>query len=57
MLKIQWGPENSGVRRRLLDSNYDFRQSNEHEKQQLCSVNSPILRLTDKIGKSKTISF
>ena len=42
MASIQWEPENSGIGRRLLDSKYDFKKSNEHETQHICSVNRPI---------------
>ena len=34
--------ENSEIERRLLYSNYDFKKSNMHKTQQLCSVNRPI---------------
>jgi len=38
-----WLPENSGIGSRLSDSIYDFKYSNEHEAQILCSVKRPIL--------------
>ena len=40
---VQCEPENSGIERQLLDSSNDFKYSNEHETQQLCSVNRVIL--------------
>ena len=36
---IQWAPIKSGIGRRLLDSSYDFEESNEHETQYMYSVN------------------
>ena len=32
---------NTGIRRRLLDLTYNFKSSNEHDSQELCSVNRP----------------
>ena len=35
-------PENSGIGKWLLDANFDFTLSNEHETYQVCSLNRPI---------------
>ena len=43
------------MRRRLSGSRYEFKYSNEHEPQQLCSVNRPIL--LEKCFTSKAICF
>ena len=37
-IKIQWEPENSEIRRRLLDSKFVLKWSSQHQTQQLCSV-------------------
>ena len=42
IIVLQWEPENSEIKRRLSDSRYDFKQSNEHERHQLCSIFRPI---------------
>ena len=39
---LQCEPENSGIVRRLLESSYNFKKSNTHKLQQLCSLNRPI---------------
>ena len=43
MSLIQWEPENSEIERRLLESSFNFKKCDEHEKQQLSSVSRPIL--------------
>ena len=40
--QIQCKPENSEIGILLLDSSYDFKQSNKQGTQQLCSVHRPI---------------
>ena len=44
---VQREPENSVIGRRLLDSSYDFKQSNVHYIQHLCSVHRPFYFITD----------
>ena len=36
--EIRWELENSGIERQHLDSWYDFKQSNEHMRQNSCAV-------------------
>ena len=43
MSLIQWEPENSEIERLLLESSFNFKKCDEHETQQLSSVNRPIL--------------
>ena len=40
---IQLAQENSGWKRRLLDSSYCFEFANEHKAQKMCSVHRLIL--------------
>ena len=39
---IKWEPESYKIGSRLSDWSFDFKESNELETQQLCSVNRPI---------------
>ena len=39
---LQWESEHSEIGRRLLESSYNFKKSNKHEIQQMCSVSRPI---------------
>ena len=47
---IQGAPDNSGIGRRLLDTRFKYKQSNEQETQQKCSLNKPFyLKYFDKL--------
>ena len=50
---VQWEPENSGIERRLLNSIYDYKQSNEHVPQQLCSINILLNKIVITSSKAK----
>ena len=40
---ILWNPYNCGIGRRLFDFSYAFKQSDEHETQQVCALYRYIL--------------
>ena len=43
LFKIQIDSENSEIRKRLLESSFNFKKSHKHETYQLCSVNRSII--------------